>query len=66
MRLLLTLLGLLVVLLGLVWVLQGFNLFPGKSFMNGDHKWAFYGACLALGGFVLMGFASRLGRRNSR
>jgi len=63
MRLILTILGLLAVLLGGVWALQGFNLFPGKSFMNGDHKWAFYGACLAFGGFVLMGFAQRQGPR---
>jgi hypothetical protein len=32
--------------------------------MNGDRKWALYGGCLALGGFVLMGFSSRLGRRD--
>ncbi|MFL5295048.1 MAG: hypothetical protein ACJ798_01570 [Phenylobacterium sp.] len=64
MRLILTVLGLLAVLLGGVWVLQGFNLFPGKSFMNGDHKWALYGACLALGGLVLMGFARRQGGRD--
>ena len=66
MRLILTLLGLLAVLLGLVWVLQGFNLFPGHSLMNGERKWALYGGCLALGGFVLMGFASRLGARRKR
>lgn len=63
MRLILTLFGVLAVLLGAVWVLQGFNLFPGRSFMNGDREWAIYGACLAFGGFVLMGFSSRLGRR---
>ena len=47
------------------WRQRGANLplFPGKSFMNGDHKWAFYGACLAFGGFVLMGFAQRQGPR---
>ena len=64
MRLILNLLGVLAILLGLVWVLQGFNLFPGHSFMNGQHRWAFYGACLAFSGFVLMGFSSRLGRRD--
>ena len=66
MRLILTLLAVLVILLGLVWVLQGFNVFPGHSMMNGDRKWAFYGACLALGGFVLMGFTGRLARRRDR
>lgn len=65
MRLILTLLGALALLLGGVWILQGFNLFPGKSFMNGDHKWALYGACIALGGLVLMGFARRLERHRS-
>jgi hypothetical protein len=67
MRLLLTLLGVLAILLGLVWILQGFDLFPGHSVMNGDRKWALYGGCLAFSGFVLMGFSSRLGaRRRSR
>ncbi len=64
MRLILTLLGVLAVLLGAVWILQGFNLFPGHSFMNGDKKWAFYGACVALGGVVVMGFSRRLARRD--
>lgn len=63
MRMVLRFLSVIVVLLGAVWILQGFNLFPGKSFMNGDHRWALYGACLALGGFVLMGFAGRVGTR---
>ncbi len=66
MRLLLTLLGLVTVLLGLVWILQGFNLFPGKSAMNGEHKWALYGACLAFGGFVLLSFANRFRARRDR
>ena len=66
MRLILTLLGVLAVLLGAIWILQGFNLFPGRSFMNGDHKWALYGVCVALGGFVLMGFSSRLAPRSRR
>src|SRR5205807_2291220 len=59
MRLILSLLGTLTVLLGAMWILQGFSLFPIRSMMNGDHKWALYGACLALGGFVLMGWARR-------
>jgi hypothetical protein len=59
MRLLMKILAILTILLGGVWILQGFNLFPGKSFMNGDHKWALYGACLVLGGIVLMSVANR-------
>ena len=65
MRIVLNLLGVLTILLGAVWVLQGFHLFPGRSFMNGDHKWALYGACLALGGAVLLGW-SRERRRGRR
>jgi hypothetical protein len=64
MRLILTLLAILAVLIGAVWILQGFNLFPGQSFMNGERKWALYGGCLALGGFVLLGFARRLAPRD--
>src|SRR5438445_354552 len=52
MRLVLSVLAALAIVLGAVWVLQGFNLFPGKSFMNGQHKWALYGACVAFGCFV--------------
>ena len=66
MRLVLSVLASLTIVLGVIWVLQGFNLFPGKSFMNGDHKWALYGACLALGGFVLIGWARGLRRRSDR
>lgn len=66
MRLVLSVLATLTILLGAVWILQGFNLFPGRSFMNGDHKWALYGACLALGGFVLLRFARGRWRRPDR
>jgi hypothetical protein len=66
MRVVLTLLAVLTILLGAVWVLQGFNMFPGKSFMNGQHKWALYGACLAFGGFVLLGWARGDWRRRER
>ena len=66
MRLILNLLGIAAVLIGAVWILQGFNLFPGHSFMNGDKKWALYGACVALGGFVVMGFSNRFRPRRER
>jgi hypothetical protein len=65
MRLMFSFLGVLTVLLGALWILQGFNLLPMHSMMNGDHKWALYGACLALGGFVLMGWGRR-GDRSQR
>ena len=54
MRLTSTVVGILLIALGGVLIAQGFNLFPGKSFMNGDLKWAFYGGCVALGGLVLL------------
>ena len=66
MRLILTLLGIAAVLIGAVWVLQGFNLFPGHSFMNGEKRWALYGACVALGGLVLISFSRRLAPRGDR
>lgn len=66
MRGLMTLLGMLTVVLGAFLMLQGFGLFPGRSALNGDHKWALYGVCLALGGFVLMSFARGPRRRSDR
>ena len=48
------------------WETMTFNLLPLRSMMNGDHKWALYGACLALGGFVLMAFVRRPRRRRDR
>ena len=63
LRLIFNLLAILAVMLGVVWILQGFNLFPVRSLMNGNHKWALYGVCIAMGGLVLMGFANRLGPR---
>jgi hypothetical protein len=66
MRLVLSVLATLTIILGVVWVLQGFNLFPGRSFMNGQHKWALYGVCLAFGGLVLMGWARGGWRRRER
>jgi hypothetical protein len=66
MRGLFTVLGVATIVLGALLALQGFNLFPGRSALNGDHKWAFYGACLALGGSVLIGFARGPSRRRRR
>ena len=59
MRLTSTVVGILLVALGAVWIAQGFNLFPGKSFMNGDLKWSLYGGCIALGGVVLLAWSRR-------
>ena len=59
MRLTSTVVGFLLIALGAVWIAQGFNVFPGKSFMNGDLKWSFYGGSIALGGFVLLAWSRR-------
>ena len=38
MKITLTIVGVLLVLFGAIWVLQGFNMFPGQSFMNGQRR----------------------------
>ena len=42
------------ILMGGVWFLQGLNMFPGQSFMNGDIKWTAIGGLLALAGAGLI------------
>jgi hypothetical protein len=46
--------GAVVILIGGVWLLQGLSLFPGRSFMNGDIKWAVIGGAAALLGAGLI------------
>ena len=58
MKIVLNILGVLMVLMGAVWFLQGINILPG-SFMTGQIKWAVYGACLAVGGIVVLMRANR-------
>lgn len=65
MRLLLRVVGTLLAVGGTVWILQGFNLFPGQSFMNGDRQWAVNGAIAAAIGVGLLVASSRVGRRRS-
>jgi len=50
--------------LGAWLALEGAGLFPGKSALIGDHKWMFYGACLALGGLVLLRWSRGPSRRH--
>ena len=39
MKIALNIVGVLLILFGAIWVLQGFNMFPGQSFMNGQRQW---------------------------
>jgi hypothetical protein len=41
------------VLVGAVWVAQGLGFFHGSGFMDGDTRWAVFGAILALVGLVI-------------
>jgi hypothetical protein len=46
--------ALLGMLMGGVWFLQGLNMFPGRSFMNGDLKWTVIGGLLFLFSILLI------------
>jgi hypothetical protein len=59
MKIALNVIGVLMVLMGGIWFLQGVNILPG-SFMTGQIKWAVYGACLAVGGLLVL---TRVNRR---
>jgi hypothetical protein len=53
-------LGVLMVLGGLVWIAQGLNLpFAPRSFMTADRLWVLIGAATAVGGVVVVGWASQ-------
>jgi hypothetical protein len=56
--------GVLMVLMGAIWFLQGINILPG-SFMTGQIKWAVYGACLVVGGVLVLMRANRRRRIGS-
>ena len=58
MKIALNVVGVLMVLMGGIWFLQGINILPG-SFMTGQIKWAVYGACLAVGGVLVLMRANR-------
>jgi len=45
------------VLLGIVWIAQGMGWLGGSGFMDGDPRWALFGAILAVGG-VLVGWTA--------
>lgn len=58
MKIVLNILGALMVFMGAIWFLQGINILPG-SFMTGQIKWAVYGACLVVGGLLVLARANR-------
>ena len=47
------------ILIGAVWVGQGLGFFRGSGFMDGDTRWAVFGAILALVGVVVAWTAFR-------
>lgn len=59
MRILKNILGVVLVLFGGVWFLQGMNMFPGQSFMNGQTKWSINGGIAFVVGVVLLVWANR-------
>jgi hypothetical protein len=50
------------VITGAVWVGQGLGFFRGSGFMDGDPRWAVFGALLAIGGIVVAWTAFRMRR----
>jgi hypothetical protein len=59
MRIVWNILGVLLVFFGGVWFLQGMNMFPGNSFMNGQIKWSVYGCIAFVVGIVVLVMANR-------
>jgi hypothetical protein len=54
-KIVLNILGVLLVLFGGIWFLQGMNMFPGHSFMNGQTRWSVNGGiAFAIGVLVLI------------
>jgi hypothetical protein len=64
MKMLLIVLGIIAVLIGALWIGQGtgYVMWPRSSFMLQQTQWAYYGACLAVVGIVMVIYASRRAR----
>jgi hypothetical protein len=41
------------VVVGVGWIAQGLGMMPGSGFMDGDNRWALFGAVLAIIGVGL-------------
>ncbi len=59
MKITLNIVGVLLVLFGAIWFLQGLNMFPGQSFMNGQRQWSVNGGLAIAFGIVLLLLARR-------
>jgi hypothetical protein len=54
--------GVLLGLIGIIWILQGFDQFPGESFATGEWEWIVIGLIVLILGAALI----VLGRRPPR
>ena len=61
MRFLLLSIGTIALIVGVIWIGQGTGYFPypGSSFMINDSTWAYVGAGVVVGGFLLIYLARR-------
>jgi hypothetical protein len=58
MRIVKNIVGVVLVFFGGVWFLQGMNMFPGKSFMNGQTQWSIYGGIAFVVGLLVLVWAN--------
>ncbi len=61
MKALLVALGVIAILMGVLWIGQGtgYVMWPRSSFMLQQTQWAYYGACLAIVGLVVLFYGLR-------
>lgn len=59
MKITLNIVGVLLVLFGAIWFLQGLNMFPGQSFMNGQRQWSVNGGIAVAVGIICLVLAAR-------
>ena len=62
MKIVLNILGALLLIFGAIWFLQGLNLFPGHSFMNGQIRWSINGGIAFALGVIALVLANRRGK----
>lgn len=61
MKTLLFVIGVIAILIGLLWIGQGtgYVMWPRSSFMLQQTQWAYYGAALAVVGFIVVFWSRR-------
>ncbi|HEX4002474.1 MAG TPA: hypothetical protein VHX36_07480 [Candidatus Acidoferrales bacterium] len=59
MKIVLNILGALLLIFGAIWFLQGLNMFPGHSFMNGQIRWSINGGIAFALGVIALVLANR-------